>query len=83
MTNRPPYDSTDPASDILAYLRAHPQASDSLEGIVSWWLPVRFRAARESVQESLDLLVEQGLVEGTRLPDGTIVYGRPQDGNPL
>jgi hypothetical protein len=72
----------DPAADILAYLRAHPQASDSLEGIVSWWLPARFAAARDVVQESLDRLVEQGLVERTRLADGTLVYGRPQNGTP-
>jgi Fe2+ or Zn2+ uptake regulation protein len=75
-----PEDAADPAGDILAYLRAHPQASDSLEGIVSWWLPARFMAARESVQESLDRLAAQGLVERTRLADGTIVYGRAEGG---
>ena len=72
----------DPSGDILAYLRAHPQASDSLEGIVSWWLPARFSAARDVVQESLDRLVALALVERTRLADGTIVYGRKQDGPP-
>jgi hypothetical protein len=72
----------DPADDILAYLRAHPEASDSLEGIVSWWLPARFGAARDVVRDSLDRLVAQALVERTRLADGTIVYGRPPDGPP-
>ena len=72
----------DPSADILAYLRAHPQASDSLEGIVSWWLPARFAAARDVVQDSLDRLVAQGLVERTRLADGTLVYGRPHNGMP-
>jgi len=75
-------DDADPAADILAYLRAHPQASDSLEGIVSWWLPTRFAAARDLVQDSLDRLVALALVERTRLADGTIVYGRPLDGPP-
>lgn len=74
--------SEDPAGDILAYLRTHPQASDSLDGIVSWWLPARFAAAREAVLASLDYLVANGLVERTRLVDGTIVYRRPQDGEP-
>lgn len=72
----------DPADDILAYLRAHPQASDSLDGIVAWWLPARFAAARESVHASLDRLAAQGLVERTRLADGTIVYRRPREGEP-
>ena len=72
----------DPAGDILAYLHAHPEASDSLEGIVSWWLPARFGTARDVVQDSLDRLVAQALVERTRLADGTIVYGRPPDGPP-
>ena len=72
----------DPAHDILAYLLAHPRASDSLEGIVSWWLPARFVDARESVQDSLDRLVSEGLVERTRLADGTVVYGRPLGGPP-
>ena len=74
-----PRDEADPTDDIFTYLRAHPQASDSLEGIVSWWLPARFLAARELVQASLDRLVAQGLVERTRLADGTIVYRRPPD----
>lgn len=72
----------DPAADILAYLRAHPQASDSLDGIVSWWLPARFVAARELVQASLDRLAAEGLVERTRLADGTIVYRRQSEGEP-
>jgi hypothetical protein len=77
-----PRNDADPADDILGYLRAHPQASDSLEGIVSWWLPARFSAARDLVQESLDRLVARELVERTRLADGTIVYRRPEDGPP-
>ena len=75
-------DVVDPAREILAYLSAHPQASDSLEGIVSWWLPARFAAARDVVQDSLDRLVAQRLVERTRLADGSVVYGRPPDGPP-
>jgi hypothetical protein len=77
-----PIDSADPEREILAYLRAHPQASDSLEGIVSWWLPARFSAARDVVQDSLDRLVARALVERTRLADGTVVYRRAPDGPP-
>ena len=73
--SRPPLD---PATAILAYLAAHPQASDSIEGIVSWWLPAAVTGGRDRVQATLDRLVEQHLVERTRLADGTIVYGRPR-----
>lgn len=71
----------DPADEILAYLDAHPQAADSLEGIVLWWLPrQRFVEARARIQESLEQLVDRGLVERTRLPDGTVLYGKPRAG---
>ena len=73
----------DPSDEILAYLNAHPQAADSLEGIVLWWLPrQRFVEARDRIQESLDQLVDRGLVERTRLADGTVLYGKPRDGRP-
>jgi hypothetical protein len=78
----PVRDSDDPSGNILAYLAAHPQASDSLEGIVSFWLSAHYPGAREAVQASLDQLVAKGLVERTRLADGTMVYGRPPDGAP-
>jgi hypothetical protein len=29
---------------ILGYLRAHPQAADTVAGIVEWWLPRRLHA---------------------------------------
>jgi hypothetical protein len=71
-----------PSDEILAYLDAHPQAADSLEGIVLWWLPrQRFVEARERIQESLDELVERGLVKRTQLPDGTVLYGKPEKGS--
>jgi len=73
----------DPADEILAYLDAHPQAADSLEGIVLWWLPrQRFVEARARIQESLEQLVDRGLVERTHLPDGTVLYGKPRGGRP-
>jgi Fe2+ or Zn2+ uptake regulation protein len=69
----------DPADEILAYLTAHPQAADSLEGIVSWWLPrQRFEQARARIQETLDQLVERGLVERISVADGTVLYGKPR-----
>ncbi|HEX6975519.1 MAG TPA: hypothetical protein VF147_14035 [Vicinamibacterales bacterium] len=68
----------DPHDEILAYLEAHPSAADSLEGIVSWWLPrQRYVEARDLIQRSLDRLVDSGRIVTTRLPDGTVLYRKP------
>jgi len=48
---------------ILAYLAEHPEAQDTLEGIVEWWLlerQIKFQTAR--VKEALSELVAKGLI---------------------
>ena len=48
---------------ILAYLAAHPEAQDTLEGIVEWWLlerTIKFETAR--VKEALAELSSKGLI---------------------
>ena len=48
---------------ILAYLVEHPEAQDTVEGIVEWWLlerQIKFQTAR--VKEALFELVAKGLV---------------------
>ena len=66
---------------ILRYLRAHPQAADTVAGIVAWWVPRHLHAeAVERVQAALDELVAQGWVEKITLIDGTVLYadgGKP------
>ncbi len=50
-------------SEILAYLVDHPNAQDTLEGIVEWWLlerAIKFQEAQ--VKKSLADLVAKGLV---------------------
>jgi hypothetical protein len=50
-------------SEILAYLVEHPEAGDTLKGIVDWWLleqKIKFQTAK--VKEALDQLVEDDFV---------------------
>jgi hypothetical protein len=51
------------AHDILAYLIEHPDAQDTVQGIVKWWLleqTIRYQTTR--VKRALAYLVEKGLV---------------------
>ncbi len=65
--------------EILQYLRAHPRAADTLEGIVGWWLPrQRYELAQQRIQQALNNLVVRGLVEKITLANGTVVYSSPK-----
>ncbi len=67
---------------ILGYLRAHPQAADTVDGIVGWWLPrQRHDEAVDRVQDALDKLVASGLLEKITLVDGTVLYADPAQKN--
>jgi Fe2+ or Zn2+ uptake regulation protein len=64
-----------PSDEILRYLRAHPQAADTVDGIVMWWLPrQRHEEDLDRVQRALDDLVARGLVDRITLVDGTVLY---------
>ena len=61
---------------ILAYLAEHPEAQDTLEGIVEWWLlerQIKFQSDR--VQAALSELVSQGLILEKKGPDLQKRYG--------
>jgi hypothetical protein len=48
---------------ILTYLVEHPEAQDTLEGIVEWWLletAIKYQAVR--VKEALSELVAKGFI---------------------
>lgn len=50
-------------SDILTYLTEHPDASDTMEGIVQWWLlEQKIKHQSVKVKEALAELVAKGLV---------------------
>lgn len=51
------------AHEVLAYLAEHPEAQDTLEGIIEWWLLEReIKRQTALVKESLGELVVAGLV---------------------
>ena len=63
------------ASDILAYLVEHPQAQDTLEGIVQWWLmEQQIKQAISDVKSALDELVREGFVFEHEGADGQARY---------
>lgn len=65
----------DVADDILSYLRNHPSAADTLEGILNWWLPrQQYEIEQERVEQALEYLVAQGWVTKKVLADGKILY---------
>ena len=63
------------AAEILEYLAEHPDAQDSLEGIVEWWLlERRLKRKTQLVKEVLADLVSQGLVQQSQNRDAPSRY---------
>jgi len=63
------------AQRILKYLVENPQAEDTLEGIVEWWLLDRFTKSNAArVREALDELVTAGLVLARRGKESRTYY---------
>lgn len=60
---------------LLIYLRGHPQAADTLDGIVEWWLPLqRYETARLHIERTLEKLVIDGTLRRDLLRDGAVLY---------
>ena len=63
------------AEEILRYLIDHPNAQDTLKGIVTWWLLERtIKHQTALVKEVLDKLVADGLVIAQRGSDSQTLY---------
>ena len=64
------------ADEVLAYLVQHPQARDTVEGIVEWWLlEQRIRSAVAEVEAALNDLVTKEFVVARECQDGRTYYG--------
>ena len=61
--------------ELTRYLETHPNAADSLEGVVEWWLSTsRYRFARDKVEAALNVLESEGFLSKRVLAGGNIVY---------
>ena len=64
---------------VLAYLHRHPNAADTLDGIVSWWLPQqRYEIERQHIKRTLGDMVDRGELHCYHLPDGAVLYALKQ-----
>ncbi|MBI3560639.1 MAG: hypothetical protein HY080_02835 [Gammaproteobacteria bacterium] len=69
------------ATEINLYLSAHPNAADSLEGIVTWWLArQRYSKATDVVQKALEILITEGIVRKmVRKGNKTVYFYKHKD----
>ena len=63
------------ARAILEYLHKHPDAQDTVAGVIQWWLPeFGIKARTANVTDALTELVSQGLVLERKAKDLQIHY---------
>lgn len=63
------------ARDILAYLSEHPQAQDTVQGIVQWWLlEQEIKSRIRQVERALASLVAERFVVERKGKDSQIHY---------
>ena len=64
-----------PAPEILDYLASHPDAQDTIDGILHWWvLDACIRKWAPKIAETVAQLVEQGFLEQSQSADGNVFY---------
>lgn len=63
------------ATDVMAYLQQRPMASDTLDGVVYWWLIQHSIIKKKClVEQALKQLVDQGKVSKTMNANHEVVY---------
>jgi len=68
-------DKSQIAREILAYLADHPDAEDTLDGIVQWWLLERkIKYQKSLVKEAIAELIDQKLILTWKDPVSRILY---------
>lgn len=64
---------------LAAYLLAHPQASDTAEGIARWWLRSDAQLSSALLQQALDWMEGKGLIDKVVAGDGRVRWRRSED----
>jgi hypothetical protein len=65
------------AGEIVRYLIRHPNAADSIDGIMQWWIPrQRYEESRATVERALAELERRGVMKHSTLPDSTVIYSK-------
>ncbi len=63
------------ADQIECYLKNHPNAADTIEGITKWWLPEQgTEVSRLIVQQALNFLGSKSVVKCNNNYNGNKVY---------
>ena len=63
------------ANQVECYLKNHPKAADTIEGITKWWLPgLGIDASSVIVQQALNYLGSKSIVKCTTNLSGNKVY---------
>lgn len=65
---------------ILHYLIEHPDAKDTIEGILEWWLPAgQAEWGKGEVQKVLDFLTSKGWLTKRETTPSNNIYGINKD----
>jgi hypothetical protein len=68
-------DKSEIAREIMAYLAEHPDAQDTLDGIVQWWLlEQRIQYQKTMVKETLGELVKTGFIVEYQMENSLTSY---------
>ena len=66
--------------ELLHYLIKHPDAKDTIEGILRWWLPDSHRDwGEEEVQQAVDFLTSKAWITARNVTASQKVYGLNKD----
>jgi uncharacterized heparinase superfamily protein len=60
------------AIQIARYLRAHPEAADTLDGAAHWW--ISRPASLDVVERAMKMLEQAKVMQRRILPDGTVIF---------
>jgi Fe2+ or Zn2+ uptake regulation protein len=63
------------AEIVRSYVAANPDASDTAEAIVRWWVPATI--APETIYAAIRVLTDEGVLVRQKAPDGSVRFSGP------